>query len=186
MDFHFAVDFAVGVHPAGPEIGVAQHAVADRIQPEPGEVHPVHRHGGDHVHAGPRFDIGGQRRCVAHRMVHALHARHSASGMRGMVHHPHVRHGQRGDLAQGGRGGDMPLVTGQAGDAHAAAVHGLGNDGMAAGGRTDDDVVCLGHTDLEFIDFDFVHVLAVGLDHRHRNAGNTQIEEGHGRPVDDP
>ena len=80
----------------------------------------------------------------------------------------------------------MTHVTGQAGDAHAAAVHGLGNDGMAAGGRTDDDVVCFRDTDLEFIDFDFVHLLAVGLDHRHRNAGNTQIEEGHGRPVDDP
>ena len=48
------------------------------------------------------------------------------------------------------------------------------------------DVVGLGDADLELVDGDRPHILAVGLHDRHRQAGDADVEVGLRRGVDDP
>ena len=80
----------------------------------------------------------------------------------------------------------MTLVARQAGDPHPAAVHRLGHDRVAPVRRGHDHIIGLGDADLEFVHLHCVHVLPVGCDDGHRHTGNSNVEEGHRRSVDDP
>src|SRR5699024_5645977 len=63
----------------------------------------------------------------------------------------------------------------------AGAVDGLREDGPGAvGGGLHDHVQGFGHRQPEFVDRHRVHVLAVGSDHGHFQAGYAHVEDGHG------
>ena len=99
--------------------------------------------------------------------------------------HAHVAHGEVRHLSQGRNFGRHAQTRCQGRTAHAGAVDSFGNDGVGAVlGRPDDDVISLGDRNLELVGLDRAHVLAVGLDDRHRQAGNADVEDRHRRGVD--
>ncbi|MNS31470.1 hypothetical protein D3C72_635270 [compost metagenome] len=112
-----------------------------------------------------------------------IHARHGA-----VIHpaHAHVLHGQVGNLAQRRDLSRHAQTRGQGGAAHARTVDGFRHDGIGAVlGGADDDVIGFGHRDLELVDLDRADVLAVGLHHGHGQTRNADVEDRHGRGVDD-
>ncbi len=132
----------------------------------------VHRRGGGSGCGGPCSTV-----C---RVVHARHA--------AVVHaaHAHVGHGQVRHLAQGGNLGGHAHTRGQGRAPHARTVDGLRHDGVGAVlKRTDDDVIGLGDRNLELVHLDRADVLAVGLNHGHGQTRNADVEDRHGRGVDD-
>jgi len=135
----------------------------------------------NHVDAGTDRHIGRQQQRIAH-----LHAVHAVPCAMITVVHTHVAHVEQRGLA---RRRDRRAGTGaarQRGEREAGAVHAFGDDGIGLGRRRDDHVIGLGGGDLELVDLDRLHVLTVRRDHRHRQARDAQVEEGLGRPVDDP
>ena len=80
----------------------------------------------------------------------------------------------------------MTSMASEARDAHSATIHRLGNNRMAAIGRSDDHIIGLSHANLKLVNFKSVNVLPIGLDHRHWHARNTEIEDGHGAAIDHP
>src|SRR3546814_8377083 len=68
MDFEAALGRANRSRAPRDQIGIAQHAVRYRVEPEAREVHAVHRHRRDHVdtHA---VRTRRQLRHIAHRMI---------------------------------------------------------------------------------------------------------------------
>ena len=99
----------------------------------------------------------------------------------------HVRHGQQWRFPQCRYLGlhAFPGCQGAAGIA--GPPHGLGEDGVGPlFPGPHDHIVGLGHADAELIHVDRLHIIAVGLDHRHFQAGYTDIEVGHGGGIDKP
>ncbi len=68
----------------------------------------------------------------------------------------------------------------------ARAIDGLADHGVGAVGGSDDHVVGLGHSDLEFVDRHGTHILPVGRDDGHRQIGNADVEIGLRSGIDDP
>ncbi|MEA3221518.1 MAG: hypothetical protein OZX49_02640 [Immundisolibacter sp.] len=102
----------------------------------------------------------------------------------GMVH-AHVHHAAQRPLAQRRHRRGHAKARRQRAAGVAAAVHGLGKHRVGAVlGRRDDHVVGLGYGDLQLVGLHRLHVLAVGLHHGHRQAGNADVEIAHGRAVD--
>ena len=106
------------------------------------------------------------------------------------VHHAHV-HSHVG-MGQDRRGihlrhlGPQRRIGGQIAERIAGPINRLGEYRIGAIVlRLDDDVVGLRDADAEFIDADRLYILAVGRDHGHLQARNTDIEECHRRAVDE-
>ena len=106
-----------------------------------------------------------------------------------MVHvaHAHVPHGQQRPVAQRRDLAAHAEPGRQRRDPHAGAVDGLGDDRVGAVlAGLDDHVIGLGRGDSELVDRDGPHVLAVGGDDGHRQAGNPQVEDRLRARIDDP
>ena len=142
------------------------------------------RHGPQCV-AGVRVGgLGMVLRAMPHRRV--VHACRRRTGAVTGVVHAHVRHRAQRALAQRRHGGHHAQARRQRAGRVATAVHGFGKHRVGAIlQRGDDDVVGLGHGDLQLVGLDRLHVLAVGLHHRHRQTRNAQVEVGHRRRVDE-
>ena len=110
-------------------------------------------------------------------MFHALHV---------AVLHAHVGHGAYGALAAFGDWRAHAFPGRERAACEAAAVHRFGEDRIGAFLlRLDDYVVGLGDGDAELVHRDGLHVLTVGLHHGHRQARDTDVEEGAGAGVDE-
>ncbi len=170
-----------GIH--GDRIDADAHRHVGRSVLGIAHVHARHGHPG---HLAGRGRVLGRSRVVhaGHRaMIHTGHVGHRA-----VIHsaHAHVAHGEVRDLSQGRDLGGHAQARRQGRPAHAGPVDGFGDDGVGAVlGRLDDDVVGLGDRNLELVRLDRAHVLAVGLHHGHRQARDANVEDGHGRRVDD-
>ena len=115
-------------------------------------------------------------------MVHLGHTAVIHAGMSSA----HVRHVEERRLALGRNRRRHAGITRQGGPGVTGARHRLGEDGIGAGFfRTDDHVVGLGDRDAELIDLDRLDIIAVGLNHGHRQPRNAHIEEGHRRGIDE-
>ncbi len=147
-----------------PKKGVA-HAGHLRV------VHAVHVHARHlrmvHLAGGPR------RRAMPHgAVVHAAHAHVVHADQRARIGRRHRR--------------AKPFGQRQGAAGVAAAVHGLGEEGIGAlAARFDDHVVGLGHGDAQLVDADRLDVLSVGGHHGHLQAGNADVEIAHRRGVDE-
>ncbi len=100
--------------------------------------------------------------------------------------HAHVLHGQQGALPQRRH---LGIHTGARRERAArieTAIDGLGHDGECLiRSGTNHHVVGFGNTDLELVCLHGVDVLTVGLHHRHGQARNAEIVDGHGGGIDD-
>ncbi len=125
-------------------------------------------------------------------MVH-LHPRHRAvvhlhPGHRAVIHAAHAHVGHRAQRPRvhrrDRRGHARPRGEGAAGIA--AAVLGLGEDRVGAVSfGPHDHVVGLGDADAELVDRHRLDIVAVGLDHGHRQVGDAHVEDAHRRAVDE-
>ncbi len=105
---------------------------------------------------------------------------------RGHVAHAHVLHRRERASAQRRNRSDHPDARRERGARHAGPVPGLGDERVGDGrGGFDDHVIGFGDRDLELVDRDGAHVLAIGLHDRHLQSRNTDVEIGHRRGVDD-
>ena len=69
----------------------------------------------------------------------------------------------------------------------ARAINGLGEQAVGLVlKRLHDDIEGLGHADAELVHIDRLNILAITGHDRHFQAGNAQIEKGHGGSVDHP
>ena len=122
-----------------------------------------------------------------HRPAAALAAvvHHRPAAMPGVVAVGHVLHGQQRARVAGRHRRGQAVAHGQGAAGKAGAAHVLGEDrvGVLAGGL-DDHVEGLGRGDAQFLHRHRVHVLAVGGDHGHLQAGDAQVEMGHRTGVD--
>ena len=120
-----------------------------------------------HLAGGPR------RRAMPHgAVVHAAHAHVVHADQRARIGRRHRR--------------AKPFGQRQGAAGVAAAVHGLGEEGIGAlAARFDDHVVGLGHGDAQLVDADRLDVLSVGGHHGHLQAGNADVEIAHRRGVDE-
>ncbi|MND93924.1 hypothetical protein D3C80_861260 [compost metagenome] len=146
-------------------------------------VHPALRRGAV-VHAG----------VVHRRMIHGTGRRSGAAmagvcvgtAVRAMIAMAHVGHAQLGTRIGLGYRRAQTLAHGQGAAGVAAAVHGLGEQGIgvltAIGG--DDHVVGFRHAQTDFVDLHRLDVLAVGGDHGELEAGDAEVEVAHRRGVD--
>ena len=99
--------------------------------------------------------------------------------------HSHVPHGQHRHGSKRRRIGPHTGTRAERGDGLAGAVDRFGNKGVGARfGWRDDDIIRLGHAHLELVGLNRLDIQTVGLDHRHRQAREADIEEGHGGGVD--
>ena len=125
------------------------------------------------------------RPVAATAVVHSGHAGIAAGAM---VHaaHAHIGHGQKRRIAQRRYGGARAGCARKGGNTHAGAVHRLRHKRVSLlPARRHDDVIGLGHADLELVDLYRFDVLPVRLNDGHRQARNADIEEGHGAGIDE-
>ena len=110
---------------------------------------------------------------------------HRRAAMPGVVAVGHVLHGQQRTRVAGRHRRGQAVAHGQGAAGKAGAAHVLGEDrvGVLAGGL-DDHVEGLGRGDAQFLHRHRVHVLAVGGDHGHLQAGDADVEMGHRTGVD--
>ena len=116
-------------------------------------------------------------------MVHAFHR----AVVHAAVRHAHIRHRQQGPFAHL-RNLTGHAVSGRQGSANGGrAAHGFGKNRIGFGVlRLDQNIVGFGHRQAELIDLDRLHVVAVGLNDRHLETRNADIEIGHRRGIDEP
>ena len=146
-----------------------------------------------HVHAGAVFGTGmaHDRRGCGHYaghagMIHAGHRGMAAAVIRVRHRAHHVLHAQPQALVQRRHLGFHAGARRQRAARVAAAVDRLGEHGVRARLlRLDDHVVGFGRRDAEFVHRHRLHVLAVGGDHRHLQAGNAHVEDAGRRTVDE-
>ncbi|MNJ36596.1 hypothetical protein D3C77_313900 [compost metagenome] len=186
------------------QIGIDQHPVIDVFQPLRTIAQAVGRSRRDGVHADAYRHVGRSVVRVAHAHGAVVHRRGGGGpggsapccpmsrvihpGHGAVIHaaHPHVGHGQVRHLAERRNLRRHAQARRQRRAAHARAVDGFGDDGVGPVlGRTDDDVIGLGHRDLELVHLDRPDVLAVGLHHGHGQARDADVEDRHRRGVDD-
>ena len=98
--------------------------------------------------------------------------------------HAHIGHGEKRRFTQGRDAGPGAGATGKGRHAHARTVGGLGDERIGLAARLDDHVVGFSNTDLKLVGLDRLHVLAVGLNHGHRQARDADVEIGHRSAVD--
>ncbi len=98
--------------------------------------------------------------------------------------HAHIGHGEKRRFTQGRDAGPGAGATGKGRHAHARTVGGLGDERIGLAARLDDHVVGFSNTDLELVGLDRLYVLAIGLNHGHRQARDADIEIGHRGAVD--
>ncbi len=176
------------------QIGIGEDAVIDILQARGAVGGPVSRHGRqgsharshrnlgrnrwiEHLHRMARHAVIGGLAEVDHAIVPHIHAAHV---------HAHVLHGQQRPLAQGRDRRDHPDLRCQRRAHQPGPVDRLGDQAIGLRfGWLDDHVICLGDRDLELVGLDRLDMLAVALDHCHGEAGQPQVEIGHGRCVDD-
>ena len=122
-----------------------------------------------HVHAGHG---------VARTSLHSGHSRHVA--------HAHVGHGADRAFTPLGQRGAHARLRSKRSAGEAAAVGGFGEDRVSAASfRLDDHVVGFRDANAEFIHGHRLHILAIGLDDGHPHAGDSHVEEGHCRRIDE-
>jgi len=129
--------------------------------------------------------------CAGHRLHSRAHLHFAHFSVRAVavraVRHAHIhraKHRRRIQLRKRRRGqGDIrsqhaPRVSG--------AIQRLREDGVGAVvAGLDNHIVGFRHAEPQFLNLHRLHKLAVGGNHLQRKAGNAQIEEGHGRGVDE-
>ena len=106
-----------------------------------------------------------------------------------MIHtrmrHAHIGHGQQRCRTQRRNLTLHALTRRQGGAGKTRATHGFGEQGVGAVFlRLNNDVIGLGNTNAQLIHRHRLHVIAVGLHHRHLQTGQAHVEVGHGRRVD--
>ena len=140
--------------------------MVDIAQAETGIPHLVHRSHGDHVDPWPHLYVGRQQQRVAH--FHTVHRMPATAVTAIAMVHSHVAHVEQGRLSWRRDCRARAGAARQRCERHAGAVHALGNNGIGLRfARGDDHIVNLGGANLELIDFNRLHVLAVRRDHRH-------------------
>ncbi len=106
--------------------------------------------------------------------------------MGGVIAMTHVVHGQFGARIGVGHRGLQAFAHGQRAAGVAAAVHGLGEEGVGvlAAVRLDDHVIGFRHRQANLVDRYRLDVLPVRGDHGELEAGDTEVEVAHRRAVD--
>ena len=176
------------------QVGIGQHAMIDILQPRgpvggaigghggQGRDARSHRHlrrdrGVEHLHAVPGHAFIGGLGQVNDAPLPHVHAGHV---------HPHILHRQQRTGAQRRDGGDHADLRRKRRADEAGAVDGFGDQSVGGCvGRLDDHVIGFGDADLELVGFDRLDMLAIALHHGHGQAGQADVEIGHGRSVDD-
>ena len=119
------------------------------------------------------------------RRIAVIHAGHVAVIHAGMSV-AHIGHAEERRLASGRDRRRHTGIGGQGGARVTGACHRLGEDGEGAGFLgADDHIVGLGDRDAELVDLHGLDIVAVGLDHGHRQSGNAHVEKGHRRGIDE-
>ncbi len=115
-----------------------------------------------------------------------LRGRCGSLAMGGVIAMTHVVHGQFGARIGVGHRGLQAFAHGQRAAGVAAAVHGLGEEGVGvlAAVRLDDHVIGFRHRQANLVDRYRLDVLPVRGDHGELEAGDTEVEVAHRRAVD--